>query len=573
MQPSSDRPSAASSSRPLRRWGPLVALVVVVAIVAVVVVASSGSSKKAVVATGPTTTAGPSGGPGAVSFSEAKAKGLKDTYPTGCDLKTGRVAMPYYLAPECYANVPGGNGGATAQGVTADSVKVVLYEAQPNDPVISFITAAIKDNDTNAQNEATYRGYIKMFESLFQTYGRKVDLQIVQASGVSTDEVAARADAAKVAALKPFAVWGGPVLSTAWADELAADHIICLSCTGGGTPDFYTQRAPYVITVVPSAQQANQIVAEYVGKKLAGHPASHAGDPTLASQIRKFGLLYIDSSADSKSVADSFASQLKTQYGVDLTSVAYTLDPAQLQEEADSAVAKLKAAGVTSVIFSGDPVAPGTFTRQATAQNWFPEWIIGASTLVDTTAFARTFDQRQWAHAFGVSFNAARTTPEVSGAYFLYKWFTGQAPPAANTYGVDFPQPAVFYSALQSAGPDLTADSFRAGLFTIAPRVGAVTNVTFSYGNHGLWPYADYNGIDDATEIWWDPSATGPDEISKQGQGMYRYVDGGRRYVVGQWPSGDTSAFDPANTVTIYDQLPPSDAVPSYPSPAGTSSG
>ena len=43
------------------------------------------------------------------------------------------------------------------------------------------------------------------------------------------------------------------------------------------------------------------------------------------------------------------------------------------------------------------------------------------------------------------------------------------------------------------------------------------------------------------------------------------------------WTFGITThaevTFDPANTVTIYDLLPPSDAVPSYPSPAGTSSG
>ena len=94
-------------------------------------------------------------------------------------------------------------------------------------------------------------------------------------------------------------------------------------------------------------------------------------------------------------------------------------------------IAKLKAAGVTSVIFSGDPVAPGPLTTAATNQDYFPEWIISGAALTDTAIFARTYDQRQWAHAFGVSFGAARTDPRVSGAIYLYDWFFGKNPPAS----------------------------------------------------------------------------------------------------------------------------------------------
>ncbi len=77
------------------------------------------------------------------------------------------------------------------------------------------------------------------------------------------------------------------------------------------------------------------------------------------------------------------------------------------------------------MIFSGDPVAPGDFTREATAQEYFPEWLLANSPLVDTTAFSRTYDQEQWQHAFGISQLSARTLPEVSGYYSLYQWFSG----------------------------------------------------------------------------------------------------------------------------------------------------
>ncbi|MCU1389838.1 MAG: hypothetical protein JWL72_3176, partial [Ilumatobacteraceae bacterium] len=41
----------------------------------------------------------------------------------------------------------------------------------------------------------------------------------------------------------------------------------------------------------------------------------------------------------------------------------------------------------------------------------------------------------------------------------------------------------------------------------------AISQPSLSWGSHNIWPDPDYVGIDDGTEIWWDPSASGPDEI------------------------------------------------------------
>ena len=72
----------------------------------------------------------------------------------------------------------------------------------------------------------------------------------------------------------------------------------------------------------------------------------------------------------------------------------------------------------------------------------------------------------------------------------------------------------------------------------------AISQPYLTYGEKGYWPEADYLGVDDATAIWWDPDATGPDEIRKEGVGMYQFVDGGQRYLPGQWPADD-KMFDP----------------------------
>ena len=49
--------------------------------------------------------------------------------------------------------------------------------------------------------------------------------------------------------------------------------------------------------------------------------------------------------------------------GVEVTeSQNYLLDPGTLQESAATVIARMKEAGVTSVIFNGDPIAPRDFT-------------------------------------------------------------------------------------------------------------------------------------------------------------------------------------------------------------------
>jgi hypothetical protein len=330
----------------------------------------------------------------------------------------------------------------------------------------------------------------------------------------------------------------------------------------------YAKRDPYQFAVSMSSDQDQIHVLEYIQKQLIGKPASHAGDPALVSQTRKFGLVYIESSEQSKQQADAFAAKMKDNGAALAVAVPYKLDPGTLQESAASAIAKLKQAGVTSVIFSGDPVAPRDFTKEATAQNYNPEWIIGVSTLVDTTAFARTYDQKQWAHAFGVTTLAARVDPTVQGAYFLYKWFTGKVPPAANSVAVIQPDAGLLYAILQFTGPNLTPQTFRDAFFGVKPTQHAVSEPSLSWGSQNIWKAVDYFGIDDATAIWWDAKATGSDEIRRDGTGMYQYVDGGKRYLPGEWPAVD-KMFDPTGAVAIYSKPPAGEEPATVPSPAG----
>ena len=586
MQPaSSSSEKGSGGSKSLKKWGPIGALVAIVVIVVAVVV-SSGGGDEATTDSSPASSDAPTGSEaptdstagGAdtwdfpLSYAQAKETLSEEAFNaidwgTRCDAEKGTIAVPDFFAVACMAPFTGDNGGATATGVTADEITIVHYQGPDNDPIINYITSAVKVDETNAQENATIEGFIKYFETYYELYGRKIKYVSYESTGLANDEVTARADAQRIVEeYKPFAVVGGPALTNAFADEMAARETVCISC-GGGTAEWFAERDPYLWTLDGSSEQKQVQVVEFIGKQLAGKPASHAGD-ALKAETRKFAVVYEASGgAESQRLADLMEARMTEAGAAPDLMLAYTLDPGTIQQQASQVVAKLKAAGITTVVLSTDPVAPGDFTREATTQEYFPEWLVAAATLTDTNAFGRGYDQAQWAHAFGVTSLAVRVNPDVVGSKILYKWFTGQDAPAPLGAPVFMPGFSLLFAALQGTGPTLTPQTLGDFIKTIKT-TPAMTASYLSYGYQGIWDEADYNGVDDATVFWWDTAATGPDENGREGTGLMKFVDGGKRYLPGEWPTED-KLFVQDGAVAIYDTAPASETPPSYPSPAG----
>src|SRR5215469_6219317 len=122
-----------------------------------------------------------------------------------------------------------------------------------------------------------------------------------------------------------------------------------------------------------NADEAQIQLADYIGAQLAGRPAAFAGSPAMVHEKRKFGLVYISTGQASEIQADHFVQSLAKLHVTLAARLAYTspvtMDPVSLS-------GMRQAAWVTAVIFGGDPVAPGSLTRAATSQSYFPEWII-----------------------------------------------------------------------------------------------------------------------------------------------------------------------------------------------------
>ncbi len=174
-----------------------------------------------------------------------------------------------------------------------------------------------------------------------------------------------------------------------------------------------------------------------VGKQLVGKPAEFAGDEAMQPEERVFGWIQAETETDEyKERNDAFEEQLAEDYDGEIaTRFSYLFDPTQGADIATAAIARMKEEGVTTVIISTDPLIPANITKEATAQNYFPEWVIGPSVLADTTIFGRTFDQAQWEHALGLGLTTARAERELTDSYIAYEWYYGE-PPAVNTQAV-----------------------------------------------------------------------------------------------------------------------------------------
>jgi hypothetical protein len=488
-----------------------------------------------------------------------------------CDPATGRVKIPSVYAPPCVQPFTGKNGGATSEGVTGDAIKIVVYTGDPaKDPLLAGqLRAAGASLDVSAIHD-TWRGYIDIYNEMFEFYGRRIEPEFFVGTGPGSDSAAAKADAIAIADKKPFAVLGGPAQSTTvFADELAHRGVMCIGTCALAMPErLINANKPYITTTGPSPEEAATLTAEFVGKQVGKGKAEFAGDDATKAKNRVYGILHYNTpDGQYDGLFNTLKAQLKKYKITAKADQSFFLDLSRAQETARTVITKLKDAGVTTIIYTGDPIMPGSFTKEATAQDFHPEWIVGPSVLADTAIFGRTYDQSQWARAFGVALVPGRTPDEINGTRYLYEWFHGSAPPN-NTYQVINPTVLQFAIGAMLAGPKLTPQAYRDGLFRYPPSGGDAINPTLSWGKHGFWPGTDFSGSDDVGMLWWDPSATGEDEIGQVGNGQYRYADGGKRYTRGKLPpKGQGGLFDTASSVTIFEQLPPGTR-PDYPPPA-----
>jgi hypothetical protein len=566
----------------LRIAGPVV--LIVAALVAAGIVATVNESNGTATTSGTSATSEGSGG-GApthgghggvpITYATAAKEGKTGAYDWGsqCDHKTGRLKIPSIYAPPCVPVPAAGasNGGATSSGVSGTAVNIVYYQAQPGG-----LTSAVQNAaGTPAQTLATVQAYVAMFNKVFELYGRHVNLIPFEASGADADPVTAHADAVTVAQQDhAFASINGPAETTAYEDELAREHVLCMACGDSATHGQIELNAPYQWANLPTADTSLNQTVDYLLAKLNGKDAIWAGDAAMHTKKRSFIVVsetMVPPTPGSAALAASLTKTLKAGHAnmASLTAINYTLNLTTLPTQAATVAEKLKASGATSVVFAGDPIMPIYLTKAAANIGYYPEWIITGIVLTDTATLGRYYDQKEWAHAFGVSSLAVPTPLSAGEALRLYHWWYGAgATPASLAAPALIPPIQQFFLGVQLAGPDLTPSTFTTGLFRSPPAGGGPTTPLQAYGYQGAAPLPSYSSPADYTYLWYDATAKGPDEEGVNGTGLMRYVNGGHRYKTGVVPSGPVPMFSVAGSVTSYSSPP--DTPPTYPAWPGS---
>lgn len=529
----------------------------------------------------------------AVMPTTAEAKPLKPVPAAGVGTKAalespqcgtdGFLAVPYPTRAPCTRPFRQGanNGGATSMGVTRDKIKVVLFLGTHEQQDVARNqpggTAPVNlATNQPAYVEDSFDDWKAVLDHSYNLWGREFEFHVVTPTG--TDEAAQRADALRVAELQPFATivnapaaaGGGQV----FAAELVAKKIIVFF--GGITANEARRQAPYRYLGGFDNNATAVNTAAFAARQLQGETAKWSGD--FVDKTRVFGVVRPERSID----WEYFESTAKKEKLKIAEQVVYSvpLDASQTaarnQEEAPILVAKLKDAGVTTVLLFTSFGMNQQLLQAADRADYFPEWVfsgMGAQDIEITARILNGLAPNQMKHVFGLGnlplFVEGINDPQR--VWFDWYWGGNQGVYAAGTVG----WLNLLYSGVHMAGPKLTPQTFRRGLFSIPLRGGAASGQVQSFMNGygptpGL-PYEVYSqvGLDYAI-MWWNPNEAGKGKIIfDEGVGKFMYIDGAKRYAYGvkgaDWKKGEPELFDPSISISKFDELPEADRVTMYP--------
>jgi len=495
-----------------------------------------------------------------------------------CDPATGRFRFQFYAAPPCVKEWKDGadNGGATAQGVTAKKIKVVVlwHELPPN---VIASEVGVYTNQATGRNEpdaarASLLDENEMFEHVYETWGRTVDFQFVESTG--SDEAAQRADAVTVKALKPFAVLD--LASSIGTPGVGGGQVFEAALVHDGIP--YVQ--PRATEPLTSSRVYGFLTAEFVAKQLAGGKAEYA-DASLRSRPRKYGILH-PSNFDIRYMDSQFTKRhlpipVDAEYSIPATQSDIRTDAGTLGDVIPTLVTRLKAAGVTTLIMAANHSVSAAASKVMAQQDWYPEIVLTSAPYQDLDLFARGYDQKVWSHAFGMVWFPPYLAGHGDETTAAFQWFWG--PDEGTRWSIAFIQLLGLYSTIQFVGPELTARAVSPGVlakvFSKGVAAGGYYSKSATTVEVKIAPPGQLTprGV---TMAWYDPDATGTGNFNLGGtaKGNYVYLDGGQRYINGHLPTTKQKFFDRSASVVQFDRPPPSEPkFPTYPCAGCPSSG
>jgi len=600
------------STRPARRYPPLVAGLAALAIAAFVLpnalnvqqanpteteqfapVPSSGRQQPSQVgnltslslgnsstlaADGAGSGSGPGGGPPGV---QPATPGLPPATPAGTGgtpLQKDCVGAPPRqtedpLSPPCVGYYHGDNGGSTYPGVSAQVVNVLIYSDTYEDPstdegpedegryegrcfnLTKPIPAGI--NSDHLRNFGRWETY---FNYRYQTYDRTVAFWLCFSHQSSTSTSRSADAAADYAAVHPFAALTSSANLSAlgpFEDYLESRGVLLFGSIGMKPAASYTDHPGLAWDYQPTVEREAAAFAGYVCQRVVGKVAVDSGNAGVNGHARVLGLITTTDPAhpNLEQFGHLAAQQIEACGGHFAASVTFPTSNevgAPVAGYAAANMATLKQKGVTTIIWAGG--SETAQTAEASDLGYYPEWIIAGDGYSDGTTNGDTQSDEQWAHAWTVSYETYYGPATVQPCFVAIR----QADPtigsditAACLFDDEYADLRQLFTGIQVAGPDLTPATMDEGYHAIPAVASTDPRVPACFYQPG-----DYTCIQDAVAEHWSTTMTPPDADYDlgTGAGCWQMLEDGARTLDGQpWPAGNINAgYQPTDRCNGY---------------------
>jgi hypothetical protein len=505
------------------------------------------------------------------------------------------------LSPPCVASFNGDNGGATWRGVSGDEIRLLVYlypsGPYPCDPSARscgdfprFGTYADLGAPPSPGGEEIQLTALRLLQEYFnqryQTYGRRVHLFAYftgpsLATTTPKERYVEEADENRLL-VNPFAVIRAerpgfqnlppPYASDIYQEELARWGITSFELTGSRSRSL-GQRYPGLIwSYRPALEQLADLYGSYVCAKVVGKPTVLSGNVGQNGTPRRLALLHVHSPGFEQYdiLTDLVRRYVEGCGGHIVDDIAYAkdagpcdgewLDPVPGSADGNPRwaedLARLRADGVTTILWPGCVIM--RYAMTSSVIEYKPEWILLGSGPIDANttgmdnggsgAGLETFQHR------AILITPKPFTPPVQDAicaHAMAQVDRGGRNAAAYAFGCPlYPLLRQVFAAIQRAGPQLTPSDIAA-----AERADDAGGPSPPEAPPCRYLAGDYSCLKDAqAEIWEgryvDPSGEPPNVYPIFGSlgnqrsmlGCWLSLEGGKRYLPGQWPPGNIDA-------------------------------
>jgi hypothetical protein len=465
---------------------------------------------------------------GGAGSDETAAATTTTSVPAATKLASGRCfgnplrqTESVYSAP-CAPAWAGDNGGATGLNVFPNEVRIGLYHAAV-DVDEGPIPTSPQNNESAASR--TLRILQQYVNNRFQTFGRRVRFYALSGDD---DPASNQAEAKK--AIQQHRILIASHLNLPFCEEFVRE--------GGAAfcnpqvQRVYARNQPGLYSFMLDRTRAASFGAEFVCKKVREGKAVYSG--TERNRDRKIGLV-TESQIDSANVPpEEYEAALKKECGASYGSRTYQVGGAD-PGVATSAVAQMRASGVTTVVLEVGVVNTLLMMTAAEAVGWQPEWVMVSPEALDFATNARLLPATQSAHLFGLTAWEAQRRIEETECYQAYKDLDPDNDPDDGVCRLFWHTIILFADGIQQAGPRLNRDSFVRGLYSLGSRYPAEP---WAIGG-GFGP-DDFSYMDDVSEVWFSATAINP---STGQPGAYVFSYGAKRFRRGAIPADDSQLF------------------------------